>query len=185
MLLLQEAAHGAAAAAEGHGFAPVLPWLIVALPLLGFVLNGLLSVVAARRALPALPPVGDPYYDHAHDDHGHAAAAAHAPARALAAVGAGDDASSSGLEAEPHLDLSPSDRGHGAHDDHGHDQHEADEHLPAGPKPFTHTLPSFIAPGVLIAAFVLAVLNFLGMKDAGEHARTAIVDGWSWIRSPS
>src|ERR1700754_3588955 len=92
LTLLQDAAHGAApAAVEGAhaaGFHPVGPWLIIALPLLGFALNGLLSVIAARRALPKLPPVGDPSYDahhadaseqehhashedHAHDAHAH------------------------------------------------------------------------------------------------------------------
>jgi len=194
MLLLQEAAHGAAAAlGEGNGFTPVLPWLIVGLPLLGFVLNGLLSVLAARRALPALPPVGDPYYDHAHDGHGHAAAAAPVRAPALAAVGA---AGASEQEAHDHgTDAHPVDAaaarhdahetaGHDAvhaqdaHDDHGHDAHA---HAPAGPKPFTHTLPSLIAPGVLIASFVVAVRNFVAMSNAGEEARLAIAHGWSWI----
>jgi NADH-quinone oxidoreductase subunit L len=182
MLLLQEAAHAAEAAAHGGGFTPVLPWLIVAFPLLGFVLNGALSVVAARRALPKLPPVGDPYYDHAHDDHGSAAAHAAAPALAHAAVGAGAS------EQEGHdagTDVHPADAAHGhdahGHDLHAHDAHEPDEHHAAGPKPLTHVLPSFIAPGVLIAAFVVAVLNFLGMLGASEHARMAIAEGWSWI----
>ncbi|HSU15264.1 MAG TPA: hypothetical protein VLK66_14255, partial [Longimicrobium sp.] len=202
MLLLQEAAHGAAQAvqgaadAAGHGaagFHPVYPWLIVGLPLLGFVVNGLLSVIAARRALPKLPPVGDPYYDHAHDAHGHAAVPAHAPALAHASVGATEPS-----EQEHHdhgTDAHPVDRaaaghdahahghdvahGHAAHDAHGHDAH--DDHAPAGPKPFTHTLPSLIAPGVLIASFIVAVLNFLAMRGAGEHSRVALSDGWSWI----
>src|SRR4051794_34428040 len=120
MLLLQEAA-----AAAGHGgargeFVPVLPWLIVALPLLGFVLNGALSILAARRALPALPPVGDPSYDH-HDDEVHAAAHAHAP-HAYAMAGAGDQPS----EQEGHdagTDPHPVDAAH-AHD--AHDVHVDD-----------------------------------------------------------
>ncbi|HET7460659.1 MAG TPA: NADH-quinone oxidoreductase subunit L [Longimicrobium sp.] len=186
MLLLQEAAHGAAAAlGEGNGFTPVLPWLIVGLPLLGFVLNGLLSVLAARRALPVLPPVGDPYYDHAHDaGHGHAPAAAHAHAPALAAVGAAEP---SEQESHDHgTDAHPVDAAHArdSHDAaHAHDVHDAhdDHHAPVGPKPFTHTLPSLIAPGVLIGAFIVAVLNFLAMKNAGEEARLAIAHGWSWI----
>ncbi|HYH83711.1 MAG TPA: NADH-quinone oxidoreductase subunit L [Longimicrobium sp.] len=206
MLLLQEAAHGAAAAAgEGAGFHPVLPWLIVALPLLGFVLNGLLSVMAARRALPKLPPVGDPYYDHAQDDHGHAVGHAPALAPAHAAVGAGEpseqEALDHGTDAHPvdaaaarheahvhdrdvHVTGANAVHAHDVHDAHAHDaahDHGHDDHAPAGPKPFTHTLPSLIAPGVLIASFVLAVLNFLAMKSAGEGARLAIVEGWSWI----
>src|SRR5689334_11970751 len=90
MLLLQEAAEAAGHAAGSTAFEPVLPWLIVVLPLLGFVLNGALSIVAARRALPRLPPVGDPSYDH-HDDHGDEDADVQAaiPAHAYAAVGGG------------------------------------------------------------------------------------------------
>ncbi|HYJ79793.1 MAG TPA: NADH-quinone oxidoreductase subunit L, partial [Longimicrobiaceae bacterium] len=141
LMLIQEAAHGAAegAGAAAHAFEPFAPWLIVVLPLLGFVLNGLLSVTAARRALPDLPPVGDPHYDH----------------------GAGpteQEALDHG--ARPH----PADAdAHDAHDAH-------DEDAPAGPKPFTHLLPSFIAPGVLIAAFAVAVVNFLRMLEAHPEA---------------
>ncbi|HET7233152.1 MAG TPA: NADH-quinone oxidoreductase subunit L [Longimicrobium sp.] len=197
MLLLQEAAHGAATAAHeasalitsANGFRAVYPWLIVGLPLLGFVLNGLLSVLAARRALPTLPPVGDPYYDHAHDDHGHAAVPARAPALAHASVGATEpseqEAHDHGTDAHP-VDASAARQdahdlhdahGHDAHDDHGHD----DAHAPAGPKPFTHTLPSLIAPGVLIGAFVLAVLNFLAMKGVEPAHRFALSSGWDWM----
>ncbi|HEY0038200.1 MAG TPA: hypothetical protein VGB66_15985, partial [Longimicrobium sp.] len=84
MMILQEAAHAAtqvghAEGAHGAAFHPVLPWLILALPLLGFVINGAAALIAARRALPKLPPVGDPYWDaHGHDEH--APAPAHQPA---------------------------------------------------------------------------------------------------------
>ncbi|HEX8905552.1 MAG TPA: NADH-quinone oxidoreductase subunit L, partial [Longimicrobiaceae bacterium] len=191
MLLFQEAAHGAAEVlgANGNGFTPVLPWLIVALPLLGFVLNGLLSIVAARRALPPLPPVGDPSYDVHDEDHGHAVDAAH-PALVHAAVGAEmpseQEAHDTGAVAHPvdaaHAEMHDDHAG-GAHavDAHGHDPHEPDEHLPAGPKPFTHVLPSFIAPGMLIASFVVAVLNFLAMRGVGPEQRFAIAPGWAWI----
>ncbi|HEU4556943.1 MAG TPA: NADH-quinone oxidoreductase subunit L [Longimicrobium sp.] len=184
-----QAAHGVAAAVEAHGLMAWIPWLIIALPLLGFVLNGLLSVIAARRALPRLPPVGDPYYDHAHDDHGHAAVPAHAPALAHASVGAAEPSEQEGHDHG--TDAHPVDRaaahhdahahghdvghGHAAHDDHGHD------HAPAGPKPFTHWLPSLIAPGVLIAAFALAVWTFLQLLGVDAGQRTVIVPGWSWI----
>ena len=180
MLLLQEAAEAAGHAAGGGGtFTPVLPWLIVALPLLGFVLNGALSVLAARRALPALPPVGDPSYEH-HDD-AHADVHAHAGAHAHAMAGAGGEPSEqeghdSGADPHPAGAAAAHDA-HG-HDDHGHDAH--DDHAPAGPKPFTHLLPSFIAPGVMILAFVIAVVNFLAMRDAGPLNPT-VVPGWTWI----
>jgi NADH-quinone oxidoreductase subunit L len=186
MLLFQEAqtaAHGAAEVlgAHGNGFTPVVPWLILGLPLLGFVLNGLFSVIAARRALPKLPPVGDPSYDHAHDDEAHAEA--HAPAMAHAGVSEqeGHDAGT-----DPHpVDAAHSHavHAHAVHDDaHGHDAHDDDHgHAPAGPKPWTHLAPSFVAPGMLIAAFVIAVLNFLAMKGVGPESRIALAQGWSWM----
>ena len=193
MLLLQEAAGGAAEVlgANGNGFTPVLPWLIVALPLLGFALNGLLSIVAARRALPVLPPVGDPSYDHAPDDgHGQAIDAAAHPAMVHAAVGAAmpneQEAHDSGAVAHP-VDAAHAEHdahlAHDAHavDAHGHAADAHDDHAPSGPRPWTHVAPSFIAPGVLIASFVVAVLNFLAMKGVAPEARFAIAPGWSWI----
>src|SRR4051794_30827062 len=198
MLLLQEAAAAAGHAAGSRGFDPVFPWLIVALPLLGFVLNGALSIVAARRALPKLPPVGDPSYDH-HDD---APAVAHAaaPAHAYAAVGAGDVGEPSEQEGhdagtDPHpVDAAHAHDAHGAaavhdahaaHDAHGggaaHDAHDThDDHAPAGPKPFTHLLPSFIAPGVMLAAFAVAIVNFLRMRAAMPHTPW-VKSYWDWM----
>jgi NADH-quinone oxidoreductase subunit L len=185
MLLLQEAAAAAGHAAGSGEFVPVLPWLIVVLPLLGFVLNGALSIAAARRALPKLPPVGDPSYDH-HDE----PAVAHAPAHAYAAVGAGGEPS----EQEGHdagTDPHPVDAAHDASADaHAHDAHVVgaaqdthdahDDHAPAGPKPATHLLPSFIAPGVMLAAFAVAVANFLRMRAAMPHAPW-VHSYWDWM----
>src|SRR5829696_4901569 len=200
MLLLQEAAaaagHAAGAAGKpwsGTEFHPVMPWLIVALPLLGFVLNGALSISAARRALPKLPPVGDPSYDH-HDDEPAVAHAA-APAHAYAAVGAGGSDAAEPSEQEGHdagTDPHPVDAAHAhdahgggaahdahdAHDDHDHDAH--DDHAPAGPKPFTHLLPSFIAPGMMLAAFGVAVANFLRMRAATPHGPW-VKSYWDWM----
>jgi NADH-quinone oxidoreductase subunit L len=149
MLLLQEAALAAGhagAGAAGESFHAVAPWLIVALPLLGFVLNGALSLLAARRALPVLPAVGDPHWDAHHGE--------------------------------------PSEQEHHDHvgDDHpaAHDDHDAHGHDAHGPKPFTHTLPSLIAPGMLIGAFVVALLNFFAMRAA--HPEAAWVhEYWSWM----
>jgi len=193
MLLLQEAAAAAGHAAGSGEFVPVLPWLIVVLPLLGFVLNGALSITAARRALPRLPPVGDPSYDH-HDE------PAVAPAHAYAAVGAGpseQEGHDAGTDPHP-VDAahhaSPGAHAHDAHlthdayaagtahdashDAHAHDAH--DDHAPAGPKPATHVLPSFIAPGVMVAAFVVAVVNFLRMRGAMPHAPW-VHSYWDWM----
>jgi NADH-quinone oxidoreductase subunit L len=195
MLLLQaaaDAAHGAQAtgaaeAAHGAGFHPFAPWLILALPLLGFLVNGLASLLAARRALPRVPPVGHPHWDtHGHDDHAHAAR----PAHALAAAGHGHDpAEPSEQEGmDPGVRPNPVDaarvhdtHGHDVHDDdaHGHDAH--DDHGHGGPKPWTHVLPSFVAPLAVVGAFVVAVLNWLAMRGADEHSRTAVQTLWSWM----
>ncbi len=158
-LLFQEAAHAAAEAA-GHGaFHPVSPWLIVVLPLVGFLLNGLASVYAARRALPVLPPVGDPHWDSHHEPseqehHDH------------------------GTRPSP-VDAAAADHAH----DHD-DAHDAHDH-PAGPKPWTHVLPSFVAPGVLLAAFAVAAWNWWKMCEfmgaAGEHPVFEAVRYFSWM----
>jgi NADH-quinone oxidoreductase subunit L len=183
MLLLQAAGHGAEALAQGaeaaaHGaaFHPVLPWLILGLPLLGFLVNGLASILAARRALPKVPAVGDPHWDaHGHD--AHAVPAAPALAHAHAGAPSEQEGMDSGLRPNP-VDAADAHHhdahvhgahGHDAHDDHGH---------PAGPKPWTHTLPSLVAPLAILGAFAVAVINFLGMQ--GAHAFEA-TRGWSWI----
>ncbi|HET6764130.1 MAG TPA: NADH-quinone oxidoreductase subunit L, partial [Longimicrobiaceae bacterium] len=120
--------------------------------------NGMLSLTAARRALPVLPPVGDPHWDAHHADH---AVAAHGDA----------DASEQEHHAGDHADH-PAAHGHDAHDAHGaHDAHANDAHgHAAGPKPFTHTLPSLIAPGVMLAAFGVALANFFAMRAAMPEA---------------
>ncbi|HEX8830800.1 MAG TPA: NADH-quinone oxidoreductase subunit L [Longimicrobium sp.] len=195
MTILQEAAHAATQAGHGaegaHGaaFHPVLPWLILALPLLGFVLNAALSIMAARRALPHVPPVGDPYWDtHGHDEHAHAPA--HQPALAMAGAPSEQEGMDHGTRRNPvdaAHDVHP--HGHDAHghdahghDAHGHDAHGHDAHddhgHAHGPKPFTHTLPSIIAPGVMIAAFAVAVMNFLAMRGAGTFEPTTL---FSWM----
>ncbi|HYR10819.1 MAG TPA: NADH-quinone oxidoreductase subunit L [Longimicrobium sp.] len=198
MLLLQAAEHGAPAAAHGaealtqgaeaasHGaaFDPVLPWLILGLPLLGFVINGLAAIIAARRALPKVPGVGDPYWD----THGHDAHAVHAaPALAHAHAGAPSEQEGMDVGVRPNpVDAAAADHAHDAHhhdahghDAHGHDAHGHDAHdLPSGPKPLTHVLPSFVAPAAILGAFVVAVINFLRMQDAHAFEATR---GWSWM----
>jgi NADH-quinone oxidoreductase subunit L len=189
MLLLQaaaDAAHGAPAAeaaghaaeaAHGAAFHPVLPWLILALPLLGFLLNGFAALVAARKALPKVPPVGDPYWDTHGHDHAHAADHAHAPSE--------QEGLDAGTQPHPADAAHAHDHGHDvhhdhAHDAHGHDAHGHDDHghAPAGPKPWTHVAPSFIAPAALIGAFVVAVMNWLAMRGAGEFE---VIQGWAWM----
>jgi NADH-quinone oxidoreductase subunit L len=159
-LLFQEAAHAATEAGGHAAFHPVAPWLILLLPLLGFVLNGLMSVLAARRALPRLAPVGDPYWDSHHE-----------PSE--------QEGHDHGTRPSP-VDAAAADHAHGGHDD-AHDAHDG----PAGPKPWTHTLPSLVAPGVLLAAFALAVVNWLAMREfvhgAGEHPVFEPSVAFSWM----
>ncbi len=147
-LLFQEAAHAATEAGGHAAFHPVAPWLIVVLPLVGFLVNGLASVYAARRALPRLPAVGDPHWDTHHE-----------PSE--------QEGHDHGTRPSP-VDAAAADHAHDHHDD----AHDAHDH-PAGPKPWTHVLPSFVAPGVLLAAFAVAVINWLAMREfmhgAGEH----------------
>jgi NADH-quinone oxidoreductase subunit L len=179
-----QAGHAAEAASHGAVFHPVMPWLILGLPLLGFVINGLAALIAARRALPHVPPVGDPHWDtHGHD---------HAPAvqqvtyafadTAAAGHGHGHDAHTpseqEGMDAGTRPN--PADHAHDtnhAHDAHGHDAHDDHGHA-HGPRPWTHTLPSLVAPGVILGAFVVAVLNWLAMRGAGEFEA---IRGWSWL----
>ncbi len=93
---------------------PVLPGLIVLLPLLGFVLNGILALRAAGRS--------------------------------AAAIRAGGG-------------WSP---------------------LAGRTRPLTHTLPTWIGPGVMLVAFLLALWNFAGMYGAELH-EPIVRPYWTWI----
>ena len=104
---------GQAPEAAAHHFQPFLPGLIVLLPLLGFVLNGILALQAGIRA--------------------------------AAVVRAGGE-----------VEL------HGA------------------PKPATHTLPTWIGPGVLLLAFLVTLVNFTRMLGADLH-EPVVVHYWTWI----
>jgi NADH-quinone oxidoreductase subunit L len=197
MLFLQaaaDAAHGAPAAAAqaghaadaaGHGaaFHPVMPWLIVALPLLGFVINGVAALIAARRALPHVPPVGDPHWDTHGHDHAHAPQEVTYAFADTAAVGHGHDAHTPSEQEGMDAGTRPNPADHAdAHHDHGHDAHGHDAHddhgHAHGPKPWTHTLPSIVAPAAIVGAFVVAVLNWMAMRGTGEFAP---IQGWNWM----
>jgi NADH-quinone oxidoreductase subunit L len=108
-------------------------WLVALLPLLGFVLNGLLSLTSAFHFGPA-----DPGADHGVDHH---AAEAH------------------------------DDTGGGAH---GDDHHPVKRHRHAA-------LVSLIGPGVLIAAFGLALAIFFAMRGAGELHAPFVQRYFSWM----
>ncbi|UCC24592.1 MAG: NADH-quinone oxidoreductase subunit L [Gemmatimonadales bacterium] len=111
--LAQEAAEAAAhAEAAGH-FEPFLPGLIVLLPLLGFLVNGVLALVHGRRSADA--------------------------------VRRGEE-----------LDLD------------------------TGGRPSTHTLPTWVGPGVLLGSFLLVVANFLRMRGVELH-EAVVVNYWTWM----
>lgn len=105
-----QAGHEVAAGA----FEPILPGLIVLLPLLGFIINGVLALIASRRSADAL-----------------------------------------------------------------RQGEELDFGGPDG-KPYTHRIPTWVGPGVLGLAFILTLLNFLGMLGAELH-EPAIRTYWTWM----
>ncbi|HSR42813.1 MAG TPA: NADH-quinone oxidoreductase subunit L, partial [Longimicrobiales bacterium] len=112
---LQEGGEGSLAQAGGAPFEPFFPGLVVLLPLLGFLANGALALVAARRTA---------------------------------------DAARAGSEWS----------------------------LPSGgaKRPATHTLPTWIGPGVLAAAFAISLVNFVRMSGAELHD-PVVVEYWTWM----
>ena len=130
-MLLQHAATAGAHPLEGT-VASYL-WLLPLLPLLGFVLNGLLSLTSAFHLGP-----DDPGADHGHDSH---------------AVTAHDESGGGG---------------------HGDDHHPVQRHRYAG-------LVSLIGPGVLIAAFGLALAIFMAMRGLGEMHAPFVQRYFSWM----
>ena len=115
----------AATVQAGGGFDPVLPGIILLLPLLGFLLNGILALVAGSRSATALR---------------------------LAA------------QAEPDSEEERVDH----------------QHVVGAPKRATHTLPTWIGPGVMLLAFVLTAANFLRMLGADLHD-AVVISYWSWM----
>ena len=92
---------------------PVLPWLIILLPLVGFVINGALALSAARKSADAV-------------------------------------------------------RAGGEFDFFG------------GGRPTTHSAPTWVGPGVMLLAFLLTLVNFVGMLGA-ELPEPWVHSYWSWI----
>ena len=92
---------------------PVLPWLIILLPLLGFAINGALALSAARKSADAVRAGGE-------------------------------------------FDFFENGR------------------------PRTHSLPTWVGPGVMLLAFLLTLVNFAGMLGADLH-EPVVLSYWSWI----
>jgi NADH-quinone oxidoreductase subunit L len=142
-------------AAQVQGaFEPFLAGWIVLLPLLGFLINGVAALVAARRATLATTALASEEEGHA-DVHGHHPAAAAEHAAELA---------------EPHPPAA------GPHDPHAHDHAHEGATLP---KRWTHLLPSFAGPAVVALAFAIAVVNWLRLRAAGGAGE--VVTFWSWM----
>jgi NADH-quinone oxidoreductase subunit L len=125
-------------------FEPTLLWAIALLPLIGFVINGTLSLVRARRTQAQLLTGGD----------------AHGPAADV-------------RDADSHDATSALDHGHGVDEEpdvHAHDQ-----------PPLASTLiPTLVGPGVVILAFVIALINFFGMFGADLH-EPIVETYWQWL----
>jgi NADH-quinone oxidoreductase subunit L len=115
MLLSMVPTGGLQGGAEAGGtFEPFLPGLVILLPLIGFVVNGVLALMHARAS--------------------------------ASAVRAGGELELNGL--------------------HG--------------RPLTHTLPTWIGPGVLLLAFLITVVNFTRML--GVHLEEPVVTTyWTWM----
>ena len=56
----------------------------------------------------------------------------------------------------------------------------AEWQLPEAGRPATHTWPSLIGPGVLLAAFAVALVNFARMWDAELHD-PVVIRYWTWL----
>ncbi|NNK63505.1 MAG: NADH-quinone oxidoreductase subunit L [Gemmatimonadetes bacterium] len=52
--------------------------------------------------------------------------------------------------------------------------------LDSGGRPLTHTLPSLIGPGVMLAAFALVIVNFMRMSAVTLHD-PVVVSYWTWM----
>jgi NADH-quinone oxidoreductase subunit L len=136
------------AAEAGAAFDPFLPGLVVVLPLLGFLANGVLALLTGSRAADGV----------------------------RLAVGPGGQG------------------GHGPNgsDEHGHDANRLDTAHPGGgheashPAPAAsrgsarHWLPTWVGPGVIGAAFLLTLVNFVRMFGV-ELEEPVVRTYWTWM----
>jgi NADH-quinone oxidoreductase subunit L len=135
-----------------HDFHPTLLWAIPLLPLLGFIINGIVAMAGAWR--PAGSGRGSAHalaHQHGHA-HVHAGDAAHA---AAAAHGHGT----------AHSHATTHDHGHGL--DEEPDVHAHHDTTPA--RTGNRLIPTIVGPGVVGLAFAIALVNFFGMLGADLH----------------
>ncbi|HEV3485621.1 MAG TPA: proton-conducting transporter membrane subunit, partial [Vicinamibacterales bacterium] len=145
-MLLQQVPAAEAGAHPLAGTAAEYVWLLPVLPLLGFAVNGLLSLTAAYRRGP-----GDPGADHG----GHA------------------EPNAAGHEA-------PAGHAAGVHDHATGGAAAGDDHHPHARHRFA-TLASIIGPGVLFAAFGVAVAILMAMLGAGELHAPFVQRYFAWM----
>jgi NADH-quinone oxidoreductase subunit L len=122
-------------------FEPTLLWAIALLPLAGFLINGSIALFGGHRRRPRPPAAHD-----AHDAH--------------------DAYDAHERPAAPHDDEAGDAHGRGTGD-------EPADHARHDPGPATagsRLIPTIVGPGVVALAFVLAVVNFLGLLRADLHA---------------
>jgi NADH-quinone oxidoreductase subunit L len=132
-----------------HEFHPTLLWAIALLPLIGFVINGTVSMLDAGRARRRADAAAAP---------GHAPADAHATA----------DGDTTDAHAAPH--------GHGLDEEPAVHAHHDLAPAAHGNK----LIPTLVGPGVVAAAFVIALINFFGMFGADLHG-PVVETYWQWM----
>ncbi|MQA89533.1 MAG: NADH-quinone oxidoreductase subunit L [Gemmatimonas sp.] len=133
ILRVQQTAETVVAEAQAGAFEPILLGLIVLLPLIGFAINGVAAILAARTA--------ERRRWSSSSHHG-------------------------GSEGEA--------------DEYSNETHSVMDAEPTGVVPWTHRLPSLVAPGVMLLAFALAVANLFGMMGV-ELEEPIVRTYWSWI----
>jgi len=142
-------------------------WLVPMLPLLGFVVNGLLSIVPAFRRGPADPdPHAAPHHDEIIIPHTIETSAEHGMPRSSADAHVAAHGS-----ATAHADA------HAHGDDHeAHDAHPVAVHRHAG-------ISSIVGPLVLLASFALSVAIFFALRAAPAESGPFVVRYFDWMRT--
>ena len=144
-------------AAEVAGaFEPFLPGLVVLLPLLGFLANGILALTAGTRSANELRTAGG-----AHGDHGTGHDASGRDEHGAEGHGGADDHTQDG------------------HDAHGHSSHSGHS-LPTSRGSAGHWLPTWVGPGVIGVAFAITLVNFARMFGV-ELEEPVIRTYWTWM----
>jgi NADH-quinone oxidoreductase subunit L len=173
MLLQHAAAATAGAAAGAHplaGTAADWIWLVLALPLLGAFVNGVLAMVTEWRPGPFDP---DPVHTGEHPvPSSTLVERAERTNPRLMTVVEGHRPYPSAVAA-----------GQGEHGDHADEGDAAGSHAPPARHPFL-PLVSLVGVGVIAASFVVAVLAFLAMLGAGAET-PYVLRYWSWMTAGS